>query len=156
LQHAEQKDAESFLYPMSQGISAKLSFMRRDRYFLRREDRLRDSQTISRIFNREGNGIHAWPLSLFYLDLSGTEVASAVQAMFVVPKRKIKKQVQRQRIKRQMRECYRLQKPELLQQLGSEKHFALVWFYAAKEPVEQAVIVQSFNRLFHDFTKRTQ
>jgi ribonuclease P protein component len=127
--------------------------MRPERFLFRREDRLRDKQLISKIFNREGERLQSWPLSLFYLHCAESVIDSPAQVMFVIPKKKIRKQVQRQSIKRQLRELYRLKKPELYERIGHNRHFAMVWFYAGSAEFDAKVLEHSFNRIYHEFIK---
>lgn len=127
--------------------------MRPERLLLRREDRLRDKQLISKIFNREGERLHSWPLSLFYFHCVEPTFDTPAQVMFVVPKKKIRKQVQRQYIKRQLRELYRSKKLDLYKKIGPHKHIALVWFYGGTAEIETKILEGSFNRIYHEFIK---
>lgn len=70
-----------------------------------------------------------------------------VQATVSVSSRNFKKAVDRNRIKRQLREVYRLQKPDLTMQLGDiNKQIALFFIYTGKELPE-------YNDLFEKMQK---
>lgn len=74
--------------------------------------------------------INAFPLRLIYLKTEQLPENGTVQAAFVVPKRLFKKAVDRNRIKRQMREAYRLNKAPLIQHcLSSNQKLALLFIY---------------------------
>lgn len=59
------------------------------------------------------------------------ENADITQVAFAVPKRKFKLAVTRNRIKRQIREAYRIQKQEVLTNNG--KKFALLFLYIGSD-----------------------
>ncbi len=79
---------------------------------------------------REGGQIKAYPLLLYYLKTPLPEAVPA-QAGFAVPKRAFRKAVARNRIKRLMREAYRLEKPGVFN--NSFGPYALVFLYLGKE-----------------------
>ena len=78
------------------------------KYTLGKEERLKSRKLIEKLY-KEGNSVKAFPLRIFFLQTKHTSNYPA-QAGFSVPKRNFKLAVDRNRIKRLMRECYRLQK----------------------------------------------
>jgi ribonuclease P protein component len=75
---------------------------------LGKKERLKSRKLIGRLFE-EGTSIKNFPFRLVYLSTEITSVFS-VKASFSVPKRNFKKAVDRNRIKRLIREAYRLEK----------------------------------------------
>jgi ribonuclease P protein component len=74
---------------------------------------------------------------------SSVKVELCVQAGFSVPKKKFKLAVSRNRIKRQMREAYRLQKSELLAVANSKgKKIACMILYADDKETDSALLHQ--------------
>jgi ribonuclease P protein component len=92
-----------------------------------RIEKLKSRTVINNLFV-EGKVVKKYPLRLLYLPAENVEQH---QATFAVPKRNFKSAVDRNRIKRQLREAYRLQKHLLKDNNG--KKFALLFVYQGKD-----------------------
>lgn len=78
-----------------------------------------------------------------------------LQAGFTASSRNFKKAVDRNRIKRLMREAYRLQKQPLAEALvKKEKHLALFIIYTGKELPEHALINEKMKVVIEGLIKR--
>ena len=98
-----------------------------------RSERLKSPTVIGRLF-KEGRGFLAYPLRVVWLPLEGGPAESPVQVAIAVPKRVFKTAVARNRLKRQIREAYRLHKDGLFARLGPDHApIALMLVYVAKE-----------------------
>lgn len=114
---------------------------------LGKKERLKSRKLIGRLFE-EGTSIKNFPFRLVYLSTEITSVFS-VKASFSVPKRNFKKAVDRNRIKRLIREAYRLEKKNVFK--GSNFHCAfMITFIGKKEPVFSEVQekIQELLKLF--------
>lgn len=122
------------------------------RYTLRYPERLRKSEIIDKIFNREGYRLKAYPLSLFYLEVP-LPYSVPAQMMVVVPRKNLKRQVQRAQVRRALKELYRLNKHTLFEAIGS-RQFALVWHFGDKQTANVSELSTPFFKLLDEFTTR--
>tara|TARA_R110000787_G_scaffold6697_9_gene23293 strand:- start:12372 stop:12764 length:393 start_codon:yes stop_codon:yes gene_type:complete len=99
---------------------------------LGKQERLKSRKLIGRLFE-EGESIKKFPFRLVYLKTEHTS-KSPVQASFSVPKRNFKKAVDRNRIKRLLREAYRLEKA-ILNESTSLPYIFMITFIGKKEPI---------------------
>ena len=90
-----------------------------------RYERLKSRKLIEHLFSK-GNSFSISPLRILYSVLDNG--ISPLQAGFGVSAKKFKKAVERNRIKRLMKEGYRLQKKSLTERLHNEKKFMIVFF----------------------------
>lgn len=95
-------------------------------------ERLKSRKLISKLF-REGAAVNAYPLRFVWLETEYSEGRSPVQMAPSVPKRKFKRAVDRNRLKRQIREAYRMRKPEVYDTLSDDRNFVLMVLYIANE-----------------------
>ena len=105
------------------------------RYTLKKEDRLKSRKIIEHLF-KDGKTVNIFPLRIFYLLSSSTEEnkTNKLQAGFSASTRNFKKAVDRNRIKRLLRESYRLQKHDLGEQLKiSDKYLSVFFVYNGNE-----------------------
>lgn len=119
------------------------------RFTLSKNNRLKSRKLIEKLF-AEGKSINAFPLQMKYL-ATEFDLDTKVQVAFSVPKRNFKKAVDRNRIKRQLRECYRLRKPEFVEQMHQSYIFMIL--YLGKEEPEYADLEKVMDDLLGRFIK---
>lgn len=104
------------------------------RYTLGKDDRLKSRKAIEFLFTK-GKAFSIFPFRIFYTILPGADdQLNKLQAGFSVSTKNFKKAVSRNRIKRLMREAYRLQKNELSHQLkNSTSKLSVFFIYTDKE-----------------------
>lgn len=108
---------------------------------LQKLEKLKSSKTIEVLF-LEGKTYSKFPVKVFFLPI---ENATKSQAAFAVPKRNFKSAVSRNRIKRQLREAYRLQKQLVITNNGLS--FALLFLYISKEKPQYSELEASIGIL---------
>ena len=106
-----------------------------------KSEKLKSRKTIELLFS-EGKSFSKFPIKVFFLPI---ENAEKTQAGFAVPKRNFKNAVDRNRIKRQMREAYRLQKHLLKNESGLK--FAIFFLYIGKEKLPYSKIETAMESL---------
>ncbi len=86
-----------------------------------KEERLCSKKHIEELY-KKGSSTFLYPFRVVYLSRSSSELASPFPKVLIsVPKRLFKKAVDRNRIKRQIREIYRNNKRHLFEELEQEQ-----------------------------------
>jgi len=111
-------------------------------------EKLCSKRIIEQIYDL-GKKIKQYPFILNYLEVGvDLQMAFPVQIATAVPKRRVKLAVKRNRLKRQIREAYRLQKSGLIADvLADDKKLALFLLYIGKEPESYDFIEKKLNVL---------
>ncbi len=100
--------------------------MENRRYSFTKEERLSLKRSIDLLFEK-GRSFVAFPLRVVYLPLEET-ASVPVSILISVSKKRIRHAVGRNRVKRLMREAYRVHKYDLVDSLSEEKRRMLVAF----------------------------
>ena len=101
----------------------------------------------------------AYPLRLIWLELDQAppQGQAPVQVAFSIPKKRVKLAVHRHRLKRQLREIYRLNKAELmLHQSTRQKQLALIWLYVGAEKPDFATLDKKGQQLLQQLSEKQQ
>ena len=107
-------------------------------FTLNKAERLKRRKIIEQLFS-EGRAVTAFPIRVQYKMVD--QLTVPLQAGFSVSSRNFKRAVDRNRIKRLMREAYRLQKLPLEQALQTkEQQLALFLIYTGKELPAYALV----------------
>jgi ribonuclease P protein component len=103
-----------------------------ERFSFKKAERLSGKTLISKLFT-EGKTISSFPLKIIYL-FTGFESPYPAQLLVSVPKKNFKRAVNRNLIKRRIREAYRLNKNQLYMGLGvKNKKMLIAIIYTAHE-----------------------
>ena len=122
-------------------------------YTFHKLEKLSHKATIDAIFQKKGISIFKPPILLVYLQ---TELHTpfSCQVMVSVGKRKFKRATDRNRIKRQIHEIYRVQKHRIYDAISGDTQYALGILYLAKEHNSSEDISKQLTAAIDEFIKR--
>lgn len=112
-------------------------------------EKLKKKKHIDLLFS-EGQSVSKYPLRLVYVPVKELDVP--LQMGVSVSKKYFKKAVDRNYFKRVLRECYRLNKQILLNDLNQP--YVCMFFYQTKERLTYQEIEQKTKELFKKFTEK--
>ncbi|TXC85121.1 ribonuclease P protein component [Luteibaculum oceani] len=120
-----------------------------------KSEKLKSRKAIKSLFEG-GIRIGKFPVQVFYLP-GDTDEANGVKAGFSVSKRKVRSAVNRNRIKRLMREAYRLNKSGLLE-ITRDRGISLnvFWVYQATEEFNFTEIESKISFLINRLIEQLQ
>lgn len=114
-------------------------------------EKLKKKKYIDLLFS-EGRSVSKYPLRLVFVPVKDLEMP--LQMGVSVSKRYFKKAVDRNYFKRVLRECYRLNKEQLLNNLNEP--YVMMFFYQTKDRLTYQEIEQKTIQLFEKFTQSLQ
>ena len=115
-----------------------------------KNEKLKSKKHIELLF-KEGHSLVVYPIKLIYLKIE-SPLAAQIQTAVTVPKSNFKSAVKRNRIKRLLRESYRLNKHQIFNNM--EGNFAFLFLYLGKEVPEYTVVEKSMLDIFNKLLKK--
>jgi len=110
-------------------------------------ERLNSKSTIEELFSGNSKSFSAYPLRIVFMPLEKKENALA-SIMISVPKKRFKRAVKRNKVKRQIREGYRKNKQELLNVLNEKEHgLAIAFIYLSNEILATNLIEDTIKQI---------
>lgn len=119
------------------------------RYTYSSKDKLKSKKTIERLF-QEGDSVSVYPLRLVFLETSFDDVQ--IKTAISVSKKHFKTAVQRNRIKRLMREAYRLNKHVFFNNFTTQ--YAFMILYIGKTEPTLPFLESKMSALFERFREK--
>lgn len=134
-------------------------------YTLGKNERLKSRKAIEQLF-ATGKSFSLFPFKVIYIKATTGHPAEIynqrsttndqLKCAFSVSKRHFKKAVHRNRIKRLMREAYRLQKINLQNQLGNDNHgLAVFILYVSSEMPEHTMVFSKMEAVIKKLQKNS-
>ena len=109
---------------------------------LHKSERLDKKKVIDKMFSGGARSFSVFPLRVVYMSVEPVEEDMAAASILIsVPKKRFKRAVKRNRVKRQIREAYRKNKHGLLQTLQDEgRQLAVAFIYLSDRLVDSLEI----------------
>ena len=120
-----------------------------------KKERICSKLIIDKLFEGGNQSMTVYPLRAVYMPVEKGEVP--VSILVSVPKRRFHHAVDRNRMKRQIREAYRLNKHILWNKLGdAPKSLAIAFICIADKPCSTANVMNSMKKILHRIEERTE
>jgi len=119
-------------------------------FTFQKEERLKQKKLIEKLF-KKGHVLKVFPLKLIYLQLEH-KGNHPIKVGFSVPKKMVKHAVNRNRIKRQLRESYRLNKANIYKRLDN-KYIIMIIFIGNKQ-YDSHLLDLKMIQIFQEFIKK--
>jgi len=130
----------------------KFIFDKNNKLSLAKKDRIKSKKIMESLF-KEGKSLKKYPLKLIYISIE--EENEALKFAVTVPKRLFKNAVDRNELKRKIREVYRKNNNILKQKLHHQNlKFALMFIYVSNIKEEYSKIEKELIFLLNEFEKR--
>ena len=122
------------------------------KFTLGKQERLKSKKLIKKLY-LEGDSVKSFPIRMVYLQTAHTSLFPS-QVGFSVGKRNFKKAPDRNRLKRLMREAYRLQKNIVYDNI--EKPYVFMISYIGKEEKTYEEIYSKMNKVLYLFIEQVK
>src|SRR5690554_6276250 len=116
-------------------------------YRFTKNEKLKSKKTIERIF-LEGKSVTKFPLKLFFIPVENADGVK-IKAAVSVSKRNFKTAVDRNRIKRLLRESYRLNKHLVTENITA--NYAFLFLYVGRDLPEFQLLENKMKLLLNEF-----
>lgn len=117
------------------------------KFTLGKNQKLKSRKAIAQLFI-EGQSVKSFPIKMIYLPIDKEEI-SETKVAFSVPKRNFKLAVDRNRVKRLLREAYRLHQYEFFD--GNNQNYHIMFIYMSNKMPTYLEVESKLNKLFLKF-----
>lgn len=131
--------------------------MEERKYTLNKSERLNSKAMIERLFAGGSKSFPAYPLRVVYMWIESMEGEADASILISVPKKRFKRAVKRNLVKRQVREAYRKNKYLLLDALATKNKrlvIAFIWLDNSIHP--SAEVEEKVKRLLLHITEKME
>jgi len=121
-----------------------------------KDERLNSKSTIEELFSGNSKSFSIYPLRVVFMPVEKKENALA-SILISVPKKRFKRAVKRNKVKRQVREGYRKNKHELLNVLNEKEHgLAIAFIYLSNEILPTNLIEETVKQILEKIKEKIQ
>lgn len=121
-----------------------------------KRERIVSQKLIDGLFGGSNQSLVAFPLRIVYLYKERAKDEPPVQVLMSVPKKRFKHAVDRNRVKRQLREAYRRHKDIVESMLGEEEGVAIAFVWLTDRHAPSAVVDQRVATLLEKMAKKVK
>ena len=107
----------------------------------KKSERLCSRLLMERLFQGDNKSVSAYPLRAVFLPVS-TDEQKGVSVLISVPKKRFHDAVDRNRVKRQIREAYRKQKHSLIEKMEEREQGLLIAFIYVSDQIESTAYIE--------------
>ena len=107
----------------------------------KKSERLCSRLLMDRLFQGDNKSVSAYPLRAVFLPVS-TDEQKGVSVLVSVPKKRFHDAVDRNRVKRQIREAYRKQKHALIEKMDEREQGLLIAFIYVSAQIESTAYIE--------------
>lgn len=123
-------------------------------YTLDKKERLNSRILIEKLFSGGSKSLPAFPLRVVYMSVEGDHLPT-VSLLISVPKKRFKRAVKRNRVKRQIREAYRKNKAVLSDTLtASNQKLVIAFIWLDNELHDSPEVEAKVQKLLHLIAER--
>ncbi len=127
--------------------------MKRETYSKR--ERIVSQKLINEMFVGDGSqSMAAFPVRAVYIIKEREEGAPGVQVLMSVSKRRFRHAVDRNRVKRQLREAFRRHRPQLADAVGEDRSVKIAFIWLSGEHAPSHVVDQRVSQLLNRIAHR--
>ena len=112
------------------------------RYTLHKSERLCSKKLIERLFGGGNKSFPAFPIRVVYMPVEDGETTADVSILISVPKKRFHDAVDRNRVKRQLREAYRKHKHALISRMAERGEGLLIAFVYVSPQIEHTEYIE--------------
>ena len=125
-----------------------------ERHTFCKAEHLCSHKVIEALFGGGNKSFSAYPIRAVFMPMKEVQ-KEPVQLMITVSKRHFKHAVDRNRVKRQIREAYRLNKQILLSALPEDKGMAIAFIWLSDEHFDTKVVEEKVKKLLAKLAENT-
>lgn len=117
-------------------------------------ERLKKAQEIDTLF-QNGKAFSILPIKVLYSIKEQSTTTASCKVAFAAPKKIFRKSVERQGIKRRLREAYRLNKASFLEDLSPSMSIQIMFLYVQKPHADKPIDLNNiFNKIFAELLRK--